>query len=445
MKNTNQFTNGKNFKIILIIFLLTGSLYFILTGLVLGKTFLIPLVTAIVLSMVMGPVAARFQKWGLSRGWAVLFADLIVVAFIAFMVFLLVAQANQIAGNWPEIEKRLKPKIEEAQEYLSNKLQIEQLGMLQQQDQQGTQQQESGQEGMQQDTLMPPSQQQPEQGEQQQGQNNQQQQDSRQQQNGQQQPDAQQQQEGGRQQSSPLSLNPETVRTKLTGIVSNVFSFLTHLLLMFIYIFFFMYYSEKFKQAITGLVREEKREKTKTVMEESAKTAQHYLFGRFLLITILAVLYMIGFSVAGLKYAVFVALLGALFSLVPYVGNMVALFLAVAMSFMAGDGGTTQIIIIVVIFTVVQFIESYLLEPFIVGHQVDVNPVVVIVGVVLGEMIWGVMGMLLAIPLLGILKVILDHSSTLRPLGYFLDERGISSNGGFQEKVKEWVKGKVKK
>jgi predicted PurR-regulated permease PerM len=441
MKNTPQATNGKNFKIILVIFLITGSLYFIINGLVLGKTFLVPVVTAIILSMLMSPVAAKFQQWGLARGWAVFLSDLIVVAFIAFMVFLLVAQANRIAGNWPEIESRLQPKIEQAQDYLSSKLRMENLGG-QQPEEQGQQQpaQQSGQQQPQQQSQpqdeqqLPPSQQQLQQSEQdQQQQNNQ---NGSQQQSGQE-GNAQQ----GQQQSSPLSFNPEMIRNQLTGIVSNVFSFLTNLLLMLVYIFFFMYYSEKFKKAVTGLVKEEKRAKTRKIMEESSKTAQNYLFGRFLLITILAVLYMIGFSLAGLEYAIFVALLGALFSLLPYVGNIIALFLALGMSFMSGGGDTGQLIAIVVIFSVIQFVESYLLEPFIVGHEVDVNPVMVIVGVVLGEMIWGVMGMILAIPLLGILKVILDRTESLRPLGYFLDERGISSNGGggFKEKVMKWV------
>jgi predicted PurR-regulated permease PerM len=451
MKNINQVTNGKNFKIILAIFLISGSLYFIITGLVLGKAFLVPVVTAIILSMLMSPVAAKFQQWGMGRGWAVLLSDLIVVVFIAFMVLLLVAQANRIAGNWPEIESRLKPKIGHAQDYLSTKLKIGQLGeqqpqqpgqqpgqpiQEQPQEEQPGQQQDSlpGKQHPQQEQQLPPSQQlyQPDQ-------QNEQQQTDRQQDGGQEKSQVQQE-------SSPVTLNPEIIRNQLTGIISNVFSFLTNLLLMLVYIFFFMYYSEKFKKALTGLVAEEKRNKVRKIMEESSKTAQHYLFGRFLLISILAVLYMIGFSLAGLEYAVFVALLGALFSLLPYVGNIIALFLAVGMSFMSGGGDTGQIIAIVIIFSIIQFVESYLLEPFVGGHEVDVNPVMVIVGVVLGEMIWGVMGMILAIPLLGILKVILDRTESLRPLGYFLDERGISSNGGgFQDKVKNWVKSKLKK
>ena len=450
MKDTTQASNGKNFKIILVIFLITGSLYFIITGLVLGKTFLVPVVTAIILSMLMSPVAAKFQQWGLGRGLAVLLSDLIIVAFIAFLVFLLVAQANRIAGNWPEIEKRLQPKIEQAQDFLSNKLQIENLGGQQSQEQE--QQQDQLQSGQQQPQQQSGTQQQePQQGEQQSQQQDEKQLPPSQQQHQQSDRDNQQgskQQSGqggssrqGQQESSPLSFNPEMIRSQLTGIVSNVFSFLTNLLLMLVYIFFFMYYSDKFKKAVTGLVKEEKRTKIRKIMEESAQTAQHYLFGRFILISILAVLYMIGFTLAGLEYAVFVALLGALFSLLPYVGNIIALFLALGMSFMAGGGDTGQLIAIVAIFSVIQFVESYLLEPFIVGHEVDVNPVMVIVGVVLGEMIWGVMGMILAIPLLGILKVIFDRTESLRPLGYFLDERGISSNngGGFKEKVMKWL------
>ncbi len=69
----------------------------------------------------------------------------------------------------------------------------------------------------------------------------------------------------------------------------------------------------------------------------------------------------------------------------------------------------------------------------------------VIVGVVLGGIVWGVMGMILAIPLLGILKVVFDNIESLRPLGYALDERDISSGGGKQEKVKKWVIDKAKK
>src|SRR5690606_10976306 len=107
----------------------------------------------------------------------------------------------------------------------------------------------------------------------------------------------------------------------------------------------------------------------------------------------------------GLKHALFISLIAALFSLIPYVGNIIGLVLAIAMSFLS-QGDTGQIIGILIVFSIAQFVESYFLEPFIVGAEVDLNPVIVIVGVVLGGIVWGVMGMILAIPLLGICKVV---------------------------------------
>ncbi|MFW6328419.1 MAG: AI-2E family transporter, partial [Bacteroidota bacterium] len=106
---------GIRFKILISAFLILGSLYFLFQGLTLGQDFLIPIVTAFILAMLMNPVAQKFMKWGVGRVWAVLFSDFIVVLFIAFMVFLLAAQANRVAQNWSQIEENLQPQIEKVQ------------------------------------------------------------------------------------------------------------------------------------------------------------------------------------------------------------------------------------------------------------------------------------------------------------------------------------------
>jgi predicted PurR-regulated permease PerM len=245
--------------------------------------------------------------------------------------------------------------------------------------------------------------------------------------------------------SSRSGLSLENVKGALTSIVSNIFGFISNLMLILVYVFFFMFYQKKFENALIGLFAKEKREHVREVIGKSSKVAQKYLFGRFILIGVLAGLYMIAFSIAGIEYAIFIALLAALFSLLPYVGNIVGFGLAIGMAFVTG-GGTAQLVGITISFAIIQFIESYLLEPYVVGDQVDINPVVIIVGGVLGNIVWGIMGMLLVIPLLGIIKVILDNIEPLRPLGYALDERDVSdSDEDMQEKIKKWVKKKIGK
>lgn len=413
---------GIRFKILLSVFLILGSLYFLFHGLVSGQNFLIPLVTAVILSMLMNPVAQKLMKWGVGRLWAVLLSDLVVVLFIGFMIILLAAQANQVAQNWDQIEKNVKPKIEKVQKFYNDKLKGS-VGQFQQNDESQSHKEDasSGTNGQQQAQSQGDSQ----------GQNEQQQ-------------GSQQHSPENNNQTSGLSM--DNIRNVLTSIVSNIFGFISNLLLILVYIFFFMFYQKKFENALIGLFAEKKRVQVKEIIEKSSTVAQKYLFGRFILIGILAILYMIAFTLAGIDYAIFIALLAALFSLLPFVGNIIGFGLAIGMSFITG-GETAQLVGITVAFTLIQFIESYLLEPYIVGDKVDLNPVVIIVGIVLGNLVWGIMGMLLVIPLLGIIKVVFDNIAPLRPLGYALDQRDVSDNDGegMPEKILKWVKRKIGK
>jgi predicted PurR-regulated permease PerM len=390
--------------------------------------------------MVVFPVAKKLKEWGVKWGLAVLLADLLIVLFITFMIFLLAAQGNKIYNNWPQIESRLKPKFEKAQNFLTTKLNMPSAGGQSsgesqqgkspegshggQQEKQGNQSSDESQPGKQEDQT---------------SESKQQQQSASQQQNAS--SDKQNSQQQGGSSGVP---GMSGLKTAVPQALKGIFGFLGDMLLMLVYIFFFLFYHKKFENAVKGLVPDDKREKAGIILSKSALTAQRYLFGRFLLIIILAVLYIISFSIIGLEYAVFISLLAAIFSLLPYIGNLIGLVLAIGMSSLSG-GEPGQIIGIIIAFSIIQFIESYALEPFVVGKKVNINPVITIVGVVLGGVIWGVMGMLLAIPVIGILKVVLDNIETLRPLGYFLDERDLDNDNSPVDKIKDWVKKKMKK
>src|SRR5690606_22127969 len=87
---------------------------------------------------------------------------------------------------------------------------------------------------------------------------------------------------------------------------------------------------------------------------------------------------------------------------------------------MAQGGQTDQIIGVIIVYLIVQSIQTYLLEPLIVGEQVNINPLFTIMVLVGGELVWGIAGMVLAIPLLGIVKIICDNIPSLQPYGYLI-------------------------
>lgn len=162
-----------------------------------------------------------------------------------------------------------------------------------------------------------------------------------------------------------------------------------------------------------------RQEKTRLIINKTAGIAQKYLVGKFILIILLAVLYSLGLGISGVQNFILISFIAAFLSLLPYIGNIIGFFLALVFGFLT-TGETSILVGIIITFGVVQFVESYVLEPYVVGDKVNIHPFIVILAVIAGNMIWGITGMILAIPVLGILNVIMRNVPALEPFGYLL-------------------------
>ena len=145
------------------------------------------------------------------------------------------------------------------------------------------------------------------------------------------------------------------------------------------------------------------------------------------MIIILWIMYGIGFSIAGVKNAFFFAILCGLLEIVPFVGNISGTILTIIASLATG-GGSNVLIGILIVYGLVQFIQTYILEPLVVGEQVSINPLFTIVGLVIGELVWGIPGMVIALPVLGMLKVIFDNIDPLKPYGFLIGSQKKKNN-----------------
>lgn len=211
---------------------------------------------------------------------------------------------------------------------------------------------------------------------------------------------------------------------KPSGFFASVMSFFGSYLLTFIYIFFLLNYRHRFKEFLLRLFPDRKKQEVKTIITESADVVQKYLVGKLLLIAILALLYAIGLGISGVNNFILISLLAALFSLIPYIGNIIGFGIAMAFGFLS-SGETGILIGIIITFAVAQFVESYILEPYVVGDKVDLHPFFVILVVVIGNMLWGVIGMVLAIPILAMINVVFLHIPSLRPFGFLFSKKKV--------------------
>lgn len=222
-----------------------------------------------------------------------------------------------------------------------------------------------------------------------------------------------------KQQEKIITEQAQANSNMFSNIGSSLTGFIIDFILVLVYIFLFMYFRERIKTFILKLVSPNQKKNTETILHDITKVSQQYIAGLGMMIACLWVMYSIGFSIVGVKYAVLFAIICGLLEIVPFIGNLTGNLLAIGMVIIQG-GGLGMVIGVVITYLVVQFLQTYILEPLVVGAEVNINPLFTIIVLVLGELVWGIPGMVLAIPLLGIFKIICDHIESLKPYGYLI-------------------------
>jgi predicted PurR-regulated permease PerM len=229
-----------------------------------------------------------------------------------------------------------------------------------------------------------------------------------------------------------------SITTKISSSLSYISSFLVDTLLTFVYIFLLLYFRLQLRKFVLKTVSEENKALANKIIFEASKVSQKYISGMGLMIVMLWVMYGIGFSIVGVKNAIFFAILCGILEIIPFVGNLTGTALTIIGS--VTQGGSGMVVGILVTYAIVQFVQTYLLEPLVVGSAENINPLFTIIILVVGELVWGVPGMVLALPLLGIVKVVFDNIESLQLYGYLIGKPKKDDDEGMMTKVKKWFK-----
>ena len=203
--------------------------------------------------------------------------------------------------------------------------------------------------------------------------------------------------------------------------LGSMTNFLSTIILTLVYFVFLLYYRSHIKQFLIRLTPKAQQAEMQEIVQKVATVSQQYLIGLSKMIFLLWVMYGIGFSIIGVENAIFFAILCGLLEIVPFVGNITGTTLTVLIAAM--NGANAELLIgIVVVYGIVQFIQGWILEPLIVGSQVKINSLFTIVALVLGELLWGIPGIILAIPLTAMFKIVCDHIEPMKPYGFLIGE-----------------------
>jgi len=210
-----------------------------------------------------------------------------------------------------------------------------------------------------------------------------------------------------------------------TVIIERVFESLTRysilILFTFFYILFILIYRRHLVRFLFYIFEENKHKSILSIIYTTQKMVKQYLIGLIIQIIIVFTLTFFALEFLDVKYSFLIALITGVFNVIPYVGIISSMIIASVLTFATSDPG--DVIFVMISYFIVHAIDANIVMPKIVGSKVKINSLIVIIGLVIGELLWGIMGMFLAIPILAISKIIFDHIPELRPWGFLLGEQ----------------------
>ncbi len=206
----------------------------------------------------------------------------------------------------------------------------------------------------------------------------------------------------------------------LTNFLGNILNTAGGFLLVLVYTYLLLYYRNKFVDSLLSYFDQQKEAEAESIISETSKVVHHYLLGRVKVMALLGFMYYITFLIFDIPFAWLLTIFGALVTIIPYLGPFISGILPIIFGFIYLEDVGIIILFTLIIMTV-QLVESYVFEPLIIGSEVKINPLIVIVAITMGGLVWGLAGMILFVPLFAVFKIIASHTPGLEPVGRFLD------------------------
>jgi predicted PurR-regulated permease PerM len=203
--------------------------------------------------------------------------------------------------------------------------------------------------------------------------------------------------------------------------ISSSAGFIVNTTLTLIYTIFLLIYKDAFKDFIMIQFAKDKREEISSIISQSVKMIQHYLVGMVTVVIILAILNTVGLLLIGVEHAVFWGVLAAFLVIIPYIGTILGGLLPFLYS-LATYEYSWQPIAVVGMYVFIQQLEGNFITPKVVGSSVRINPFFALIGIVIMGSLMGLGGIVLAIPLMAILKLIADSIDFLKPVALLMDK-----------------------
>jgi predicted PurR-regulated permease PerM len=207
------------------------------------------------------------------------------------------------------------------------------------------------------------------------------------------------------------------------GLLSNSFPFVSQafsgILSFFIFLFaafLFLKDGKRIVDSILGYVPDEYREDAQVLLDRTNWVLNRYLRGQLVIVFSMATMIFLGLYLLGVRYALTIAVIAAILELIPFMGPLIASIIAIFLTAISGgisifQIGLLQLILLVLLVTfIARQIQDYIIAPVVIGKATNLHPLVILFSILAGGHIYGILGVLLAVPTAAIIKILLEFS-----------------------------------
>lgn len=221
-----------------------------------------------------------------------------------------------------------------------------------------------------------------------------------------------------------------SIITGVTGLISTITGVILSVVIVPFILFYLLKDGEKLPEYFLKLLPPRFRDDTREVFTEADKQLGAYIQGQLIVAFCIGVMVYIGFLIIGMDYALLLGVLAMVTSVVPYIGPAIAITPAAIIALVTSP---FMLIKLAVVWTVVQLVEGNLISPQVMGKTLFIHPVTIIFVLLTAGSLFGVVGVILGIPMYALLRVLISHFYKLFKRRYNKHETNLENQYDYTE------------
>jgi len=215
-------------------------------------------------------------------------------------------------------------------------------------------------------------------------------------------------------------LNGEAIAAFITGFFSSIVSLFGNFILILIYVIFLLSEFGSIRKRILKAFSSERSRQIADTLTDIFKDVKKYVVGKTLINLSYGTLVTVILWIFGVDFFIVWGFLAFLMAYIPTIGSLISTVLPFSTALIQFDGDLTRPIVILILMVVCANLVGNIVEPKILGDKLNLSPILLLLSLIFWGYLWGLIGMILSVPIMSMIKIILGKFEQTRPLSILM-------------------------